>query len=241
VTSSSRDPVALRRRRTRLAIGMAGLLAVWNNLVHLHPVVGGVGYIPVNLALTVGLLVAGHAAGLDRAALGLARRRLGPSLLAGAAVVGVVALGLAIALLVPALRPLLEDGRFADRSTAGITWHALVRVPFGTALLEEVAFRGVLLGLLATLVGTRRAVVLSSLLFGLWHVRPAWGMAVANGADLGVGLASVAGSVVVTAIAGVAFCWLRLRTGHLAAPVVAHAGMNALATFAAHLALTWDS
>jgi uncharacterized protein len=116
-----------------------------------------------------------------------------------------------------------------------------VRVPLGTALLEEVAFRGVLLGLLATLLGTRRAVVLSSLLFGLWHVRPAWGMAVANGAGLGVGLASVAGSVVVTAIAGLAFCWLRLRTGHLAAPLVTHAGMNALATFAAHLALTWDS
>jgi uncharacterized protein len=238
--STSRDPVALRRRRTRLAIAVAVLLVVWNNLVHLHPLVGGVGYIPVNLALTVGLLAVGHAAGLDRAALGLTRRRLGPALVAGGAVVVVVAIGLAIALAVPVLRPLLEDGRFADRSTAGIAWHALVRVPFGTALLEEVAFRGVLLGLLATLLGTRRAVVLSSLLFGLWHVRPAWGMAVANGADLGLGLASVAGSVVVTAIAGVAFCWLRLRTGHLAAPVVAHAGMNALATFAAHLALTWD-
>jgi uncharacterized protein len=239
VTSTTLDPVALQRRRIRVVLAMAGVLLVWNNLVHLHPVVGGAGYIPVNLALALVLLAAGRLAGLDLAALGLARDRLGPSAAAGAAVVGVVAVGLAVAVLVPALRPLLEDGRFADRSAAGIAWHALVRVPLGTAVLEEVAFRGVLLGVLLTLVGTRRAVVVSSALFGLWHVRPAWGMAMANDVATGLAVAVVAGSVAATAVAGLGFCWLRLRFGHLAAPVVAHAGTNASATVAAHLALTW--
>jgi uncharacterized protein len=231
---------ARRRRRAGVVVALGVGLLVWNNLVQLHPVVGGPGYVPANLALALTLLAVGHLAGLDRAALGLARGRLGPALVAGVVVVGVVAVGLAVGLLVPALRPLLEDGRFADRSAAGIAWHALVRVPFGTVVLEEVAFRGVLLGALVPLVGTRRAVVLSSVLFGLWHVRPAWGMAVANGADLWLAVVGVAGSVVVTAVAGVGFCWLRLRFGHLAAPVVAHAGMNASATVAAHLALTWS-
>jgi uncharacterized protein len=239
VTSTTLDPVGRRRRRVRVVVAIAAALLVWNNLVHLHPLVGGSGYIPVNLALAVVLLAAGRLAGLDWDALGLARGRLGRSASAGAAVVAVVAVGLAVAVLVPALRPLLEDGRFAGRSAAGIAWHALVRVPFGTAVLEEVAFRGVLLGVLLTLVGTWRAVVLSSVLFGLWHVRPAWGMAVANGVEPGFAAVAVVGSVAVTAVAGLGFCWLRLRFGHLAAPVVAHAGMNAAATVAAHLALTW--
>jgi membrane protease YdiL (CAAX protease family) len=65
-------------------------------------------------------------------------------------------------------------------------------------------------------------------------------MAMANGVDPGSPSCGVAGSVVVTAVAGLGFCWLRLRFGHLAAPVVAHAGMNASATVAAHLALTWS-
>jgi uncharacterized protein len=77
-------------------------------------------------------------------------------------------------------------------------------------------------------------------LFGLWHVRPAWGTAMANDVEPVLAVGAVAGSVLITAVAGVGFCWLRLRFGHLAAPVVAHAGMNASATVAAHLALTWS-
>lgn len=49
--------------------------------------------------------------------------------------------------------------------------------------------------------------------------------------------AGVAGSVVFTAGAGVAFAWLRLRTRSVVAPLVAHAGINSLAMIAAFIAL----
>ena len=47
---------------------------------------------------------------------------------------------------------------------------ALLDVPFGTVLVEEVAFRGVVLGLLLAPLGHGWALVVSSLLFGIWHV-----------------------------------------------------------------------
>jgi uncharacterized protein len=44
--------------------------------------------------------------------------------------------------------------------------------------------------------------------------------------------AGVAGGVVVTAVAGLGFCLLRLRSGSVIAPVIAHAAINSLATVA---------
>jgi uncharacterized protein len=220
-----------------VAVGAGVALAGWNNLVHLPDAMGRWPYVPVNLAFAGGLVAAGRWAGLGWSELGFDRRRAPRSALVGLGVVGVVATGLAIGLAVPELRSLLVDGRFADRSGADIAFHAGVRVPFGTAALEEVAFRGVFLAALTSLVGLRRAVLVSSVVFGLWHVRPGLGMLSANalldGALAPVGLIAV---VVGTAVAGAGFCLLRTRTGSLAAPFVAHAGMNAAGTLAAHLA-----
>ena len=49
-----------------------------------------------------------------------------------------------------------------------------------TVLFEEVAFRGVLWGLLRRGHGTLTATVVSSALFGLWHVLPSLGLATDN-------------------------------------------------------------
>jgi uncharacterized protein len=230
-----------RRRMAILSVAVGIALTAWNNLVHLHPAIGGWAYIPANSGFAAVLVLVARRAGLGWDELGLDRERVRSGVVLGAAWVGIVAAALLVALAVPALRPLLEDGRFADRSSSGIVWHALVRVPLGTALLEEVAFRSVLLALLAAVVGTTRGVVISSALFGLWHIRPGWGMLSANAVDSGAaGAGGLLATVVVTAIAGVGFCWLRLRSRSVAAPFVAHAGMNALATLAAGVALGLD-
>jgi uncharacterized protein len=50
---------------------------------------------------------------------------------------------------------------------------AFIVVPLGTVLLEEVAFRGVLLGLVNRHRGAAWASITSSVLFGLWHIRAA--------------------------------------------------------------------
>ena len=49
-------------------------------------------------------------------------------------------------------------------------------MPLGTVLLEEIGFRGVVYGLSARMWGFAWATVISSVLFGLWHVQPAIGV-----------------------------------------------------------------
>ena len=67
----------------------------------------------------------------------------------------------------PVRRP--PDGR---RRALGTAYRAAVRIPLGTVLVEEVAFRGVLLAMLGGHLGVGWAVAVSSHLFGLWHVVP---------------------------------------------------------------------
>jgi membrane protease YdiL (CAAX protease family) len=82
-------------------------------------------------------------------------------------------------------------------------------------------------------------VFLSSALFGLWHVLPgieALETTTASELSSGVlGALSVAGQVLVTGLAGGVFAWLRLHSGSLAAPVLAHWGLNGVAYFAGWL------
>ncbi|MFB9889298.1 CPBP family intramembrane glutamic endopeptidase [Planobispora takensis] len=93
-----------------------------------------------------------------------------------AAVAGVYGVGIAI----PATRRFFRDERALALSWPRVLEEALVQVPFGTVLLEEVGFRGVLYGLLARSHGTLTATGVSSALFGLWHILPAIDMSRAN-------------------------------------------------------------
>lgn len=111
-------------------------------------------------------------------------------------------------------------------------YEVLVNTPLGTVALEELAFRGLLLALLLRRTTTIRAVAFCSLLFGAWHILPSLTTAVTNGATeqvastpLGLVLV-VAGNVLATGVAGAVFCWLRLRSGSLLAPALAHLGVN---------------
>jgi membrane protease YdiL (CAAX protease family) len=67
---------------------------------------------------------------------------------------------------------LLGDRR-AALAPRELAWQTLVRIPVGTAAFEELAFRGVLYGLLHRAGGKRVALAGSSVAFGLWHVGPA--------------------------------------------------------------------
>jgi uncharacterized protein len=90
--------------------------------------------------------------------------------------IGAVAVVLAAGAALPLTRHAFRDTRYRlGYGSALLT--ALVLVPVGTVLLEEVAFRGVLWGLLRRVRGTATATIVSSLLFGLWHVLPSLGLA----------------------------------------------------------------
>ena len=191
-------------------------------------------YVPFALACAAGLVAFAHrvdGCGWDE--LGLDPANVGRGLRWGGAVVAAVALGYLVVAAVPATRDVLLDDRVEDLSLAGAAWAALVRVPLGTVVLEEVAFRGVLVAQLRRWTSVAVAVATSAVLFGLWHVLPALGVSNVNPvADDAVGdlptVVTVGASVAFTAVAGVWFWWLRDRSRSLVAPMLAHWSTNGL-------------
>lgn len=126
----------------------------------------------------------------------------------------------------------LQYGPIAEMSKGELALDLLVRVPVSIAFFEELAFRGLLYGMLRRRLSMWKAIGISAAAFGLWHVGvtaisvmhtsvktannlPDWfqGWVVPVGA---------LGGALVTGLAGVAFGLLRERTGNLAGPVVAH-------------------
>jgi uncharacterized protein len=192
-------------------------------------------YVPTCIATAGLLLLLARRDGCSWPELGLSGASVPAGLRWGAALAGMVLAVLAVAAALPAARPAFADTRATGLSGAAVLLHVLVRVPLGTALLEEVAFRGVLPAMLARRHGAWVGVVGSSLLFGLWHVLPSLGLRNANAAvaDLtGTGPAGtavvVAGAVLGTAAAGVVLCELRRRSGSLLAPFALHWALNGL-------------
>jgi membrane protease YdiL (CAAX protease family) len=190
-------------------------------------------------AVAVSLLVAALAlvawsagASRDDLGLGLANMRTGLGYGVGAA--GIVLLVLMVAAVIPATNGFLHDSR-AQISGGRLVYELGVSIVLLTAIPEEFAFRGVLLGSALRLWGPWRASLVTSALFGLWHIAPTFGTMSDNhefrgaAASAGGQALLVLGAVAVTFLAGLAFCWLRLRSRSLIAPVLAHVATNGLA------------
>jgi membrane protease YdiL (CAAX protease family) len=176
------------------------------------------------------LLAFGRACGLSWERLGLGRDHLAAGCRWGLGAAGVVAAVYAGGVLLPLTRPAFQDARY-HLPLPGVLRTAFLVIPVGTVLAEEVAFRGVLWGLLGRHLRTVQVLAATSLLFGLWHVLPALHLAAANPgvADAtGGGVAAVLATVVVTALGGLAFGELRRRSGSVLAPMGAHWATNGL-------------
>ena len=194
------------------------------------------------MSATLQVLAAGAAVAIARFRgytahdLALSPRSFGAGLRLGALVSAVIAAGVAIVALVPFSRGFLDDERFADIAAGEVAYQVLFRIPFITALTEELLFRSVLLGVLLALLSVRSAVVVSAFVFGLWHVLTTIGDLSGNDATQSLGALEQAGSVVgvvlATSVAGLLFGWLRIRSGSVVAPWLAHIAFNA-STFVA--------
>ncbi|MEU7075169.1 type II CAAX endopeptidase family protein [Streptomyces narbonensis] len=155
---------------------------------------------------------------------------------------GIVGLVYAAGALLPDTRSLFEDRRYDGMTGSELAARVLVVVPVGTVLVEEIAFRGVLYGLVLRARGPVWATTVSSLLFGLWHVLPSLHLATAKPAltsvlgDSALGsVLAVVGAVLFTAASGVLFCELRRRSGSLLAPMGLHWAVNAFGYVAGFL------
>jgi uncharacterized protein len=192
-----------------------------------HAVIG------VGLVVVLALIAAW--AGLSASDLGLARRTAARGLRWGAAAAAVAAAAAALAYAVPPARDALAGTGHMSPARALVA--VLVLIPLGTVLPEEFAFRGVLWALLRRQYGTRFATAVSSGFFGLWHVLSALTGSAANqaaSATLGSGdggtVLRVIGTVAFTGLAGAALCLLRIRSGSLLAPILAHWAVNSVGT-----------
>jgi membrane protease YdiL (CAAX protease family) len=190
-----------------------------------------------NIAVSVGANALAHAAGVPWDELGLDRRNaragLGTGVLASVPVVTVVGALSASA----RTRRAFDDDRVANASAPA--FDLVVRIPFGTALSEELLFRGAVLGVMSRDVAPPVAVAATSAIFGAWHVLPAldaWSANAQAGSRRVPAVGVVAGNVVATSAAGVAFAWLRRRSGSVLAPAIVHAALNGAGYVAARRA-----
>ncbi len=149
--------------------------------------------------------------------------------------IGAVTLVYVFGIIYKPTRKAFRDERHAELSGGRLAFHALLEVPFGTVLLEEIAFRAVLFSMLARRYGLVWGIVLSSILFGLWHVLPSIGSHEQNpalGSVVGRGrrgnIFAIALSVLTTTAAGFVFCALRLLSGSVLAPMGLHWATNGL-------------
>jgi membrane protease YdiL (CAAX protease family) len=216
---------ASSRRRTLRAVVLLVAFLVTANLARSALVPDGA-HFAFNLTIAAVALLIGRYAGTTADELGLAREHLAAGLRLGAMAAVLVTVVVASAAFVPSLADAFDDSR-VDVGLAGLVLNVVVVIPLGTVLVEELVFRGVLQALLTRLTSTAWAVAWGALLFGLWHVFPAWVADDGNEAleDVGKG-AAVLGTFVATTAAGVLFGLLRARSKSLAAPVLAHLATN---------------
>jgi len=219
---------ATRRARYRWASGaVVAVLAVINVTDHtLHP--------PWWVrALEGSALVAwARLEGLSWSQLGLARDRLGAGCRWALGAIGVVAGVYVVGILLPLTRPAFQDVRY-DLPLADALGRAFVVIPLGTVLLEELAFRSVLWGMLSRHMKQWQVLITSSVVFGFWHVMPALNVGATNrGVSEAVGgggnAVVVVGTVALTTIGGLVFGELRRRSGSVLASAGAHWATNAL-------------
>jgi len=143
---------------------------------------------------------------------------------------------------IPATNGFLHDSR-AQISGGRLLYALGVSIVLFTAIPEEFAFRGVLLGSALRMWGPWRASLVTSVLFGLWHIAPTLHTMSDNRAARGLSATAggqallVLGSIAVTFVAGLVFCWLRLRSRSLIAPIMAHAAINGVALTVAWFAV----
>jgi len=231
-----------RAVKTRPPVQIAAVIAVLTVTDVLTRVLHGTSadlVVPAGALLVLGL---SRRFGISWAELGLAPGTWRRGLRYAAVAAGIVVVVVTLAALLPLTRTAFLDERYRNDAGAALRY-ALLAVPLLTVVPEELAFRGVLLALISKPYGRRAGTIWSSVLFGLWHITSSLGLASDNAAvseHLGANaqVLGVVGAVLTTTVAGLAFCWLRWRSGSLLAPIGLHWAVNGVAVLAA--AAVWS-
>ncbi|MCX5045591.1 CPBP family intramembrane metalloprotease [Aldersonia sp. NBC_00410] len=222
-----------------LAAVLGAILAI-NLLAHFLDEPAQSFVVPVG---ALALVAAARLCGLSWTELGLGRSTAGRGPRYAAAIVGLIAVAVAVGVALPLTRSLFRNEAYDSIGPA--LFAALVIIPLVTAVPEELIFRGVLLGTWLRVARPQIAIAGSAVTFGLWHVLSSLGLAASNagmsdrlGGDTGAQVLGVLGAVVATTAAGLVFGWLRWYTGNLLAGVALHWALNGFGAIGA--ALAWQ-
>lgn len=196
----------------------------------------------VGLLVAIGLVWWAMRSGRSVGQLGLGRDRLRSGLAWGGGAFGLVLAVVVLAGVVPGASDFLQDDR-ARISLPALVFELGVSILLLTVIPEELTFRGVLLGSGVEGWGRRRGMFASSALFGLWHVAPTLGTSGGNAqlsdvsSSAGGRAGLVVAAVLTTFVAGMVFSWLRMRSGSVVAPMLAHLATNGVTLVVAWFAL----
>ncbi|HYQ34852.1 MAG TPA: CPBP family intramembrane glutamic endopeptidase [Mycobacterium sp.] len=155
---------------------------------------------------------------VTRAPLGLRPPRVSTGVRLGSAAGAAAASAVAATTAVPLVRAAMAE----RQPPASVPAWLLLQIPVGTVWAEEAAFRAALATAGSRAFGQPGGRLLQAMAFGLSHI-----------ADARATGAPVAGTVLVTGVAGWLFGWLADRSGSLAAPMLAHLAVNEAGAIAA--------
>ncbi len=184
---------------------------------------------------SVVLLAIGLLDGNDFTDMGLGFSYLFPGLIWASASIAGVTLVYLIGSIFKKTREVFADDRIGSLSGGRLLFQSLVEVPLGTVLLEEIAFRAVLFSMLARRFDLTTTIVISAIVFGLWHILPSFGTHEDNpalGNVVGSGrrgnIRAILASVLTTTLAGLLFTVMRIFSGSVLAPMGFHWATNGL-------------
>jgi membrane protease YdiL (CAAX protease family) len=147
----------------------------------------------------------------------------------------------------PATRKFFSDERVTRTAASAALYDLYIRMPLATAIGEELTFRSALEAILRRRRSSATAWLVSSLIFGVWHILPTIDRLHTNPGARGMHKGSGVGRFgVVTAVscataaAGLVLSSLQRRTGSVFAPIIVHWAINGGAFAGAWLAARLD-
>lgn len=132
------------------------------------------------------------------------------------------------------------DERF-NKTLSQTIVYAFFAIPVFTVFIEELIFRGFIWGFIRCYKTEKSATIISSILFGFWHLLSAKNLDRSFLLNAGINssqalLLVVIGTVFITTCAGVILCELRRRTNSLWVPIAFHWSINATGVLLAYFA-----
>lgn len=201
-------------------------------------------YALTNILTAAGSLMYALLVGASWQDLGLDVHNLMRGMLVGVGISIPIIIGIVSVAAIPLFRNLFSDGPSKHKSSRMTVFELVLRIPFGTALSEEVIFRSVLLGLLLSTYSTFWAVVLSSMLFGVWHIIPTLNTLSNNDSFSELideqrhrRIGYLVLTILVTMAAGAGLSWLRIWTGSVITPWIVHTCINSVAVLSGFLVI----